>query len=118
MNASRSPTYRSYQAARRRTWITAILALAILSVSLWGFGSKFVEFLSLASGDVEGAFAITPVINYLLASLGFACLFLWAMLHGMFSDIERPKHEMLANEKKLDEESEADVDDVQYGSWF
>jgi hypothetical protein len=43
-------------------------------------------------------------VNYLLASLGFFCLFLWAILHGMFRDIEQPKTTMLETERMLDEE--------------
>jgi hypothetical protein len=41
-------------------------------------------------------------MNYLLASLGFFCLLLWAAAQGMFRDIESPKHEMLAHEELLD----------------
>lgn len=89
-------------ASRRRSWITAALAVAILVPSLFGFGSKFLEFVALVRGDVDGAFAVTPVVNYLLASLGFLCLFAWAVLHGMFHDIERPKWTMLENEQRLD----------------
>jgi hypothetical protein len=85
---------------RRR--VTGLLAVAILVPSLWGFGSKFREFLLLASGEVDGAFALTPVVNYLLASLGFLCLFGWAALNGMFHDIERPKETMLEIENQLD----------------
>ena len=48
-------------------------------------------------GDVDGVFAITPIVNYLLASLGFFFLFCWAIRHGMFRDIERPKYTMLEN---------------------
>lgn len=85
-----------------RNKITLLLAVAILVPSLWGFGSKFREFVALASGEVDGAFALTPVVNYLLASLGFLCLFLWAAVNGMFHDIERPKETMLENEAMLD----------------
>ena len=96
-------------AARRpspvRRRVTLVLAVAILVPSLWGFGSKFLEFVALVRGDVDGAFAITPVVNYLLASLGFLCLFCWAALHGMFHDIEGPKYTMLENEGRLDAES-------------
>ena len=83
--------------------VTALLAVAILVPSLWGFGTKFYEFVLLARGDVEGVFAVTPVINYLLASLGFLCLFGWAAYNGMFHDIEQPKRTMLENEQRLDE---------------
>ena len=91
---------------RARQAITIVLALAILIPSLWGFGNKFVEFVTLYRGDVDGAFAISPIVNYLLASLGFLCLFCWAALHGMFDDIERPKRMMLDNEQQLDAQEE------------
>lgn len=81
---------------------TAIFALVILIPSLLGFGNKFREFIALFRGDVDGVFAITPILNYLLASLGFFCLFCWAILHGMFRDIEKPKNAMLETERLLD----------------
>jgi len=82
--------------------IVMILAAIILGFSLWGFGNKFLEFLALTQGGTEGLFAITPVVNYLLASVGFFCLLLWATMRGMFHDIERPKYDMLENEARLD----------------
>lgn len=87
--------------AKRRNIVTAILAITILVPSLWGFGSKFSEFLRLVSGEVDGTFAVTPVVNYLLASLGFLCLFGWAAMNGMFNDIEEPKRTMLETENQL-----------------
>src|SRR5689334_2129903 len=89
--------------SRRRRWLTLALAVGILLPSLWGFGTKFVELVRLARGDAEGAFAIAPVTNYLLASSGFLLLFFWAAANGMFHDIERPKYTMLDNERRLDE---------------
>jgi hypothetical protein len=50
----------------------------------------------------EGAFALVPILNYLLVSFGFLLLFGGAILHGMFRDIERPKFNMLENETILD----------------
>ncbi len=94
---------RKINASRRRSQVTLLLAVAILVPSLWGFGSKFVEFLLVYQGDPEGAFAITPILNYLLASLGFLFLLFWAIAHGMFHDIERPKYALLEREKALDE---------------
>jgi hypothetical protein len=88
--------------SRARTIVTVLLAVAILVPSLWGFGMKFYEFVLLARGDVDGVFAVTPVINYLLASLGFLCLFGWAAANGMFHDIEQPKRTMLDIERQLD----------------
>lgn len=88
--------------SRLRTIVNWIFVVAILAPSLWGFGMKFREFVLLARGDVDGVFAVTPVINYLLASLGFLLLFGWAAVNGMFYDIEEPKHTMLENEQRLD----------------
>ena len=92
----------SARANRIRNWVTALLALLILSPSLWGFGSKFLEFVALYRGDSGGAFAIAPIVNYVFASSGFLLLFLWAIANGMFHDIEQPKHQMLENEEELD----------------
>jgi hypothetical protein len=90
-----------------RKSVTILLAVAILVPSLLGFGTKFYEFVLLARGNVEGVFAVTPVINYLMASLGFLCLLGWAAANGMFRDIEQPKLTMLENEELLDAQSNA-----------
>jgi len=96
------PTNRS---DRRRRLVMLLMAMAVLLPSLYGFGTKFVEFVALYRGDVDGAFAISPILNYLLASLGFLCLFGWAALGGMFRDVEAPKWTMLENEALLDQAS-------------
>lgn len=85
--------------SRKLMWL---FALAVLLPSLYGFGTKFLEFIALFRGDVDGAFAITPILNYLLASLGFLLLFGWAALGGMFRNVEQPKYSMLENEAWLD----------------
>ncbi len=90
--------------SRAQVLTTIGFAVVILIPSLLGFANKFREFVLLARGDVDGVFAITPVMNYLLASMGFFCLFFWAIYQGMFRDIEAPKYTMLDNERKLDEE--------------
>ncbi len=92
---------------RPRPWVTVVLAVIILVPALIGFGTKFREFLLLV-GDEDGAFTVMPILNYLLVSLGFLVLFLWAILHGMFHDVEKPKILMLLNERRLDEEAERD----------
>jgi hypothetical protein len=89
--------------SRTRSWVTAVLAVVILLPALFGFGTKFREFLVLFWGDSQGSYALVPILNYLLASLGFMMLFLWAILHGMFRDIEQPKYTMLENEQRLDQ---------------
>ena len=88
---------------RPRPVVTAILAVIILVPALIGFATKFREFLLLV-GDEEGGFTVMPVLNYLLVSFGFLLLFAWALMHGMFSDIEKPKFTMMENERILDEE--------------
>lgn len=100
----------SRSAARRRRLVLLIMATAILVPSLYGFGTKFVEFIALYRGDVDGVFAITPILNYLLASIGFILLFFWAIMSGMFHDIEGPKWKMLENEALLDRESDENGD--------
>ena len=79
-----------------------LLAIVIIGFSIYGFGDKFVQLVLVARGDPDGVFALTPIINYLLASFGFACLLAWAAANGMFRDIEQPKHTMLENELELD----------------
>ncbi len=85
--------------------ITILLAVLILIPSGYGFVGKFIELINVAKGEAGGAFAIAPIMNYLLASLGFFCLLLWAAGRGMFRDIEIPKHQMLDREAELDARS-------------
>lgn len=93
---------------RRSLWATSGFALIILIPSLYGFGGKFIEFIQLYRGDVDGVFAISPILNYLLASMGFFCLFCWAASQGMFRDIELPKRSMLDIQNELDHLSPLD----------
>ncbi len=86
-------------------WVMLVMAAAVLVPCLLGFGTKFLEFIALYRGDAEGAFAISPILNYLLASFGFLLLFGWAALGGMFHDVEAPKYTMLENETLLDEDA-------------
>jgi hypothetical protein len=101
-----------------RPLVMTVLALVILVPALVGFGAKFRELLLLV-GDEEGAFTVVPILNYLLVTLGFLFLFGWAVLHGMFRDIERPKYTMLANERRLNEEERAERENeegwIRYG---
>ncbi|MCA9068615.1 MAG: hypothetical protein KDA84_06815 [Planctomycetaceae bacterium] len=89
----------------RRTvfYVSVVLGVVILVPSMLGFGLKFLELFHVVTGDGEGLFALTPIVNYLLASLGFASLLLWATFRGMFHDIESPKNAMLDIESQLDE---------------
>lgn len=86
-----------------RNLVTLLLALGILVPSMMGFANKFSEFLHVFRDDPAGVFAIAPIVNYLLASLGFLMMLLWATANGMFHDIEQPKHTFLERERELDE---------------
>jgi len=94
---------------RSQVVTTIIFALVILIPSFLGFANKFREFILIYRGEVDGVFAITPIVNYLLASLGFFFLLCWAIGHGMFRDIEQPKYTMLENERQLDVEDGEDL---------
>ena len=98
----------SKRSNRLRSYVTLLLAILILIPSLWGFGSKFVEFIAIYRGEIDGAFAITPIVNYLLAGAGFLLLFAWATINGMFHNIERPKYKLLENEERLDRASDTE----------
>lgn len=88
---------------RSSAWtITVFFGVLILIPSLIGFLMKFSEFISVAEDTGSGQFAITPIVNYLLASAGFFSLLMWAALNGMFKDLEHPKFVMLETEKELD----------------
>lgn len=92
----------SGNASQRRTRWTLIFAIIILTPSMFGFVTKFIEFVHTFQGEADGQFAITPMANYLLASLGFLCLLLWSTANGMFHDVEAPKMAMLERELALD----------------
>ena len=81
--------------------VTMLFAVMILIPSMYGFVGKFVELVQVFRGEPGGEFAIAPILNYLLASLGFLCMLIWAVVNGMFHDVERPKLHMLEQEEQL-----------------
>ena len=84
--------------------MTILMAVLILIPSGYGFAGKFYELIRVYRGESDGAFAVAPMMNYLLASLGFCCMLFWAAAHGMFRDVESPKYDMLVHEEMLDGE--------------
>lgn len=105
IDAKSSDTF-ARRSSRLKTITLTVMAILILTPSMLGFAAKFVEFIHTFQGDAEGVFAITPMLNYLLASGGFFCMLIWAIANGMFHDMERPKHSMLEIEAQLDERDE------------
>ena len=87
---------------RKKTMLITCMALIILIPAGVGFTKKLVEFFHTYSEVEGGAFALLPIANYMLVTAGFCCLLGWAIAHGMFRDVERPKHTMLETEAKLD----------------
>lgn len=94
----------------QRAAVTILLAVLILVPSMIGFVNKFIEFFNVTQESGAGLFAVAPMLNYILASLGFLCLLIWAAFNGMFHDIERPKFAMLENESLLNGESASAVE--------
>lgn len=100
--------------SRTQNIAVAIMGIVIIGFCAYGFITKFIEFVYLVTSDdpaaKEGRFAVAPVVNYLLASLGFLCLMGWAAMHGMFHNIEQPGQDMLDLDAQLDQ----DNDDSQF----
>jgi len=87
----------------RRRWILVLVTLVFLLPAAAGFATKFAEFVYFVRQD-EGAFTIVPIVNYVLATLGFLLMLVWATSQGMFRDLEKPKETMLEQERLLDQE--------------
>lgn len=96
------------RSSRRVAIITIVLGVIILVPSLAGFVNKLREFIHATSSDADSAYVLTPIVNYLLASIGFFCLLIGSTARGMFHDIEAPKRTM------LDRESDLDADEPSY----
>ncbi len=102
-HSAQTSVVRTTRQKRSVAWtVTVVFGVLILIPSMLGFVMKFGELVALTEGADDGGFAITPVINYLLASAGFFFLLLWAAVNGMFRDLEQPKYLMLENERELD----------------
>lgn len=88
--------------AHRTHWLTWLFAALVLIPTVLGFGNKFLDLILVIQGDEEGAFAATPIVNYLLATAGFFCLLLWTATQGAFHDLDRPSRAMFETELLLD----------------
>jgi hypothetical protein len=90
------PQYRTH-------WMTWVFAALVLIPTILGFANKFLDLVLVVQGDEEGAFAVTPIVNYLLATAGFLCLMIWTAMQGAFQNLDAPSHAMMDNERRLDE---------------
>lgn len=84
----------------RIVWV--VLAIAILGPAGYGFCEKLTLFILAVKRDLIAGFTLIPVANYLIVTAGMICLLGWAVLHGMFRNIEEPKYTMLEREEELD----------------
>jgi hypothetical protein len=102
----RGPTAASRRNPNRtQTWVTIIFGLVVFIPCALGFGNKLFELFKLSQGDTEGRFAFTPLVNYLLATLGFMCLFVWGAMRGTFHNVEDAKQRMLDDDQRIEEAS-------------
>lgn len=99
--ANKVPAAADKNSRRVKGIVLLVMAICILVPSMLGFFAKFIEFIHTFQQNGDGAFAITPILNYLLASIGFFCMLVWAATNGMFVDMEGPKYSMLEQEEML-----------------
>jgi len=88
---------------RGKTSFLWAFSLIIMSGAALGFGGKIFEFLRTWHEIPEAKFALIPVALYFCTAVGFMCLFLYAVMHGMLSDIEGPKYRMLEEAEELEQ---------------
>ncbi len=84
-------------------WIGMIGGILVAGVA---FVYKIAEFIfTLNSNEVQG-FADVPVTIYFVVAAGWLCLLVWSYVSGQFTDIERPKVEMLELEEAYEQRGE------------
>ena len=86
----------------RAKFRTYLLFYCILVPTGLGFSYKLIELFRVFLLSADGAFAIMPIANYLLATMGFALLLFWAAANGTFREIENPKNDLFLQEQLLD----------------
>lgn len=103
--SDRSSSGKSTASGGSRTKVVTVMIMTVIIVvpAAYGFGARMLEFIRTYASADGGGFAIVPILNYTLVSIGFICLLVWAVAHGMFRDIEKPKHTLLEQEDRLDE---------------
>lgn len=95
---------RALQESRGKRIFLIFFALAILAPAGYGFVEKLMLFILAVKRDMIAGFTIVPVVNYLIVTAGMACLLVWAVINGMFKNVEAPKYQMLEQEEALDEQ--------------
>ncbi|MBI1349324.1 hypothetical protein GC163_23905 [bacterium] len=91
--------------SHRHNWWFWLFSAIVLIPTVLGFANKFLDLILVIQGDEEGAFAATPIVNYLFATAGFVCLLLWTATQGAFHNLDEPSRVMFENEQELDRRS-------------
>ncbi len=87
---------------RGKAITVAVIAILIVVPAALAFINKLLTFAGTVGTDELGGAALVPMLNYLVVAAGFICLMIWAVMSGMFHDVEGPKYRMLETEEKLD----------------
>jgi hypothetical protein len=93
------PQNRFPMTKHRTHWLTWFFAALVLIPTILGFANKFLDLILVMQGDEEGAFAATPIMNYLFATAGFLCLLVWTATQGAFEDLDAPSRKMFDDEQ-------------------
>lgn len=91
----------------RTHWVTWLVSALVLIPTILGFANKFLDLVLVVQGDEEGAFAVTPIVNYLLATAGFLCLLIWTATQGAFQDLDAPSRKMFDDEQRFNKSPES-----------
>jgi hypothetical protein len=95
-----TPPTKQPRSGLHRAWL--IFFIVGCAVAGLGFFYKLYEFF-WALTDTDGfEFAGVHLVTYGLVAGGFLMLLLYGFLKGHFSDIERPKYELLERERAYD----------------
>ena len=94
----------SAQRGERRPLRTFWLVLFLIgsAVAGAGFFYKLYEIFWRVSGTEGFEFAGVHLITYMLVAGGFLLLLVYCFMRGHFSEIEKPKHDLLEQERRLD----------------
>ena len=77
-----------------RRWVLGVTVFFVFAAGLT-FAHKYYQFFQDLVDEAGIHFAGPHLMSYTLVVLGFLFLLVLAFLKGHFSDIERPKYEML-----------------------
>src|SRR5687767_5589926 len=88
---------------RRVLWICMIAGTIAAGI---GFAYKVAEFIFTLSSEEARGFADVPITVYFFVAAGWFALLAWAFLSGQMTDVERAKHDLLAQEEEYERRGE------------